>query len=106
MLRWKKWLPFTTGDPVMKRIRRTHSAIFKTKVAFESLKEDRTIAELSSEYKIHPNQITKWKKYFQEHMADIFTIGYGKDENDTVISSLYEEIGRLKVELDYLKKRV
>jgi hypothetical protein len=39
-------------------------------------------------------------------MADIFTIGYGKDENDTVISSLYEEIGRLKVELDYLKKRV
>jgi transposase len=90
----------------MKRIRRTHSAIFKTKVALESLKEDRTIAELSSEYKIHPNQITKWKKHFQEHMTDIFTSGYGKDENDAVISSLYEEIGRLKVELDYLKKRV
>jgi len=72
----------------------------------ESLKEDRTIAELASEYKVHPNQITKWKKHLQEHMADIFTSGYGKDENDTVISSLYEEIGRLKVELDYLKKRV
>jgi len=90
----------------MKKIRRTHSAVFKTKVALESLKEDRTIAELSSEYKVHPNQITKWKKHFQEHMADIFTSGYGKDENDTIISSLYEEIGRLKVELDYLKKRV
>ena len=87
------------------RIRRTHSAIFKTKVALESLKEDRTIAELASEYKVHPNQISKWKKHFQEHMTDIFTNSYGKDDNDTVISSLYEEIGRLKVELDYLKKR-
>lgn len=90
----------------MKRIRRTHSAVFKTKVALESLKDDRTIAELASEFKVHPNQITKWKKHLQEHMADIFTSGYGKDENDAVISSLYEEIGRLKVELDYLKKRV
>jgi transposase len=88
------------------RIRRTHSAMFKTKVALESLKEDRTIAELASEYKVHPNQISKWKKHFQEHMADIFTNGYNKDDNDTVISNLYEEIGRLKVELDYLKKRV
>jgi transposase-like protein len=90
----------------MKRIRRTHSGVFKTKVALESLKDDRTIAELASEFKVHPNQITKWKKHLQEHMADIFTSGYGKDENDAVISSLYEEIGRLKVELDYLKKRV
>ena len=90
----------------MKRIRRTHNAAFKTKIALESLKEDRTIAELASEYKVHPNQITKWKKHFQDHMADLFTSGYGKDESDTVISSLYEEIGRLKVELDYLKKRV
>jgi transposase len=80
--------------------------MFKTKVALESLKEDRTIAELASEYKVHPNQISKWKKHFQEHMADIFTNGYNKDDNDTVISNLYEEIGRLKVELDYLKKRV
>lgn len=90
----------------MKRIRRTHSAVFKTKVALESLKEDRTIAELASDFKVHPNQITKWKKHFQDHMADIFASSYGKDQDDTVISSLYEEIGRLKVELDYLKKRV
>lgn len=90
----------------MKRIRRTHSAAFKTKVALESLREDRTIAELASEFKVHPNQITKWKKHLQDHIADIFTSGYGKDENDAIISSLYEEIGRLKVDLDYLKKRV
>ena len=90
----------------MKGIRRTHSAIFKTKVALESLKEDRTIAELASEFKVHPSQITKWKKHFEEHMAEIFASSNGKGENDAVISSLYEEIGRLKVELDYLKKRV
>jgi len=90
----------------MKRIRRTHTASFKTKVALESLKEDRTIAELASEYKVHPSQITKWKKHLQEHIDDLFSSSYGKDDADAVISSLYEEIGRLKVELDFLKKRV
>ena len=55
----------------MKRIRRTHTAAFKGKVAFESLKEDRTIAELASEFKVHPNQITKWKKHLQDHIADL-----------------------------------
>ena len=90
----------------MKRIRRTHTTSFKTKVALESLQENRTIAELASEYKVHPNQITKWKKHLQEHIDDLFSSSYGKDEADAVISSLYEEIGRLKVELDFLKKRV
>ena len=90
----------------MKRIRRTHTASFKTKVALESLKEDRTIAELASEYKVHPSQITKWKKHLQEHIDDLFSSSYGKDDADAVISSLYEEIGRLNVELDFLKKRV
>ena len=90
----------------MKRIRRSLSPAFKAKVAFESLKEDRTIAELASEFKVHPNQISQWKKHLQEHIPDLFTSGYGKDENDAVIARLYEEIGRLKVDLDFLKKRV
>jgi transposase-like protein len=90
----------------MKRIRRTHTAMFKTKVALASLKEDRTIAELASEFKVHPNQIVKWKKHFQEHMAEIFTSASEKDDSELIISNLYEEIGRLTVELDYLKKRV
>jgi len=59
-------------------VRRTHSAIFKTKVALESLKEDRTIAELASEFKVHPSQITKWKKHFEKHMAEIFSSSNGK----------------------------
>lgn len=90
----------------MKRVRRSLSPAFKAKVAFESLKEDRTIAELASAYKVHPNQITTWKKHLQEHLPDLFASGYGKDENEEIISRLYEEIGRLKVDLDFLKKRV
>ena len=90
----------------MKRIRRSLSPAFKAKVAFESLKEDRTIAELASEFKVHPNQISQWKKHLQEHIPDLFTSSYGRDENEAIISRLYEEIGRLKVDLDYLKKRV
>jgi transposase len=90
----------------MKRIRRTLSPAFKSKVAFESLKEDRTVAELASEFKVHPNQITKWKKHLQEHLPDLFASGYGDDEREAIIARLYEEIGRLKVDLDFLKKRV
>ena len=90
----------------MKRGRRQLSAAFKARVAFESLKEDRTLADLASEFKVHPNQITKWKKHLQDHLPDLFTSGYGKDENEEVIARLYEEIGRLKIDLDFLKKRV
>ena len=90
----------------MKRGRRQLSAAFKARVAVESLKEDRTLADLASEFKVHPNQITKWKKHLQDHLADLFTPNYGKDENEEVIARLYEEIGRLKVDLDFLKKRV
>jgi transposase-like protein len=88
----------------MKRIRRKHGAPFKTKVALEAIKEDRTIAELASEFKVHPNQISKWKKHFQDNVASIFADGPG-DDYEQIISQLYEEIGRLKVELDFLKKR-
>jgi len=88
----------------MKRIRRTHGAAFKTKVALEAIKEDRTIAELASEFKIHPNQISKWKKHFQDNVANIFADS-SSDDYEQIISKLYEEIGRLKVELDFLKKR-
>ena len=75
-------------------------------MALASLKEDRTIAELASEFKVHPNQITQWKKHLQEHMGDLFGSGYGKDDREEIIARLYEEIGRLKVDLDFLKKRV
>ena len=89
----------------MKRIRRNHEATFKAKVVLEALKENRTLAELASEYKIHPNQITKWKQQFQDNVESIFTENTDKDQEE-IIARLYEEIGRLKVEIDYLKKRL
>jgi transposase-like protein len=89
----------------MKRIRRNHGAAFKAKVVLESIKEDRTLAELASEFKVHPNQISKWKKHFQDNVANIFAESTAENQQE-IIAQLYEEIGRLKVELDYLKKRV
>lgn len=55
----------------MRRILHSHSIIFKLKVASKLLKEDSMIAKLASEFKVHPNPITKWKKHFQKHRAYI-----------------------------------
>jgi transposase len=90
----------------MKRIRRALTPAFKSKVAFEALKGDRTIAELASEFKVHPNQISQWKKQLQEHLPDVFTPRAEHEEYEATIARLYEEIGRLKVDLDFLKKKV
>jgi transposase len=89
----------------MKRIRRNHEAAFKAQVVLETLKENRTLAELASEYKVHPNQISKWKKQFQVNLESIFADNTIKDQ-EAIMARLYEEIGRLKVEIDYLKKRL
>ena len=89
-------------------IRRVHPPAFKAKVAVDAIKETKTIAELASQYAIHPTQITKWK-----HIAlDIITQGFStqqkhKEKDDTdLIQELYRQIGRLKVEVDFLKKKM
>ena len=90
------------------KIRRFHSPAFKAKVALEALKEQRTIAEISSMYGIHSTQITKWKR----QALDILAAGFGagqkqreKDDHD-LVQELYRQIGRLKVEVDFLKKKI
>jgi transposase-like protein len=89
-------------------IRRVHPPAFKAKVAVEAIKETKTIAELASQYAIHPSQITKWKRI----ALDIITQGFStqqkhreKDETE-LIQELYRQIGRLKVEVDFLKKKM
>jgi transposase-like protein len=89
-------------------IRRVHPPAFKAKVAIDTIKETKTIAELASQYAIHPTQITKWK-----HIAlDIITQGFStqqkhKEHDDReLIQELYRQIGRLKVEVDFLKKKM
>jgi transposase-like protein len=91
----------------MKNKRRNHSAAFKAKVALAAVKSDKTIAELASEYEVHPNQITQWKKQLLESLPELFSRRRQTDQRDqeALTSELYQQIGQLKVELDWLKKK-
>lgn len=88
--------------------RRVHSTLFKGKVALEALKELKTINAIASEYEVQPNQISNWKKQLKEGVPEIFNKkrGKAKEQSNDVEKRLYEEIGRLKIELDWLKKKV
>jgi len=90
------------------KIRRFHPAAFKAKVALEALKEQKTIAELSSLYGIHATQITKWKRQALDILSAGFSDKQRKIHNDdrALIQELYQQIGRLKVEVDFLKKKM
>ena len=80
---------------------------FKARVALEAVKGEKTIAELSSEYEVHSNMIAKWKKQFQENMAEIFARKSDREPNDKeLIESLYKQIGKSQVEIDWLKKKL
>lgn len=87
--------------------RKSHSAAFKAKVALEAIKENRTSAELSSAYGVHTTMITRWKKQLLEQIPDVFSDKTKRKDKNTeeLISSLYQQIGQLKVELDWLKKK-
>jgi putative transposase len=91
----------------MKDKRRNHNAAFKAKVAMEAVKGDKTIAELASQYEVHPTQIAQWKKQLLESLPDIFSNSRQKDRHkqDERTEHLYQQIGQLKVELDWLKKK-
>ena len=91
----------------MSKIRKNYSASFKAKVALEAIKKEKTISQLSSEYGVHSNQINQWRKRLLEELPDIFSKKRQKKEKDTeeLQSELYQQIGQLKVELDWLKKK-
>ena len=91
----------------MKNKRRNHTAQFKAKVALAAAKGDKTIAELASHYEVHPTQIALWKKQLLESLPEIFSNSRQKDRHrqDELTEHLYQQIGQLKVELDWLKKK-
>jgi transposase len=83
--------------------RTRHSAEFKAKVALAALSESKTLAELASEYGIHPTQITRWKQELMANAPDLFGKGKKKDDNhDAEVAELHRQIGKLKVENDFL----
>ena len=87
--------------------RRRFGAQFKAKVALEALKGQKTINEIASDYKVHPNQITKWKKQLVSEAGEIFSNRRTKNAktDEKLKDRLYRQIGQLQVELDWLKKK-
>ncbi len=92
----------------MSKIRRRFSAEYKFKVALEAAKGTKTINELASEYEVHPNQIGQWKRELLEAGASLFArpSAQRQRQQESQQAELYEQIGRLKMELEWLKKKV
>jgi len=91
----------------MTRQRKRYDAALKAKVAIEAIKGQRTVNEIAAAYQIHPHQVAEWKKQALQQMPDIFSTGRARAqlEDEELRDRLYQEIGRLKIELEWLKKK-
>ena len=91
----------------MVNMRKRYDAKLRAKVALEAVKGEKTLAELSSGFSVHPNQIRQWRKHLLETLPDLFTDRRKRKDKDQeeLIAELYRQIGQLKVELDWLKKK-
>lgn len=88
-------------------MRKNHDSAFKAKVALEATKGERTMAQISSEYGVHVNQIRQWRQKLLEEMPGVFSDRRQKKDKEAeeMTSELYRQIGQLKVELDWVKKK-
>jgi len=91
----------------MSQQRKSYSADFKSKVALAAIKGQQTINEIASSFSVHPNQVMTWKKQALEAIPDSFSARRARDAQDDEVlkAQLYQQIGQLKVELDWLKKK-
>ena len=89
----------------MKQNLRKHSSSFRARVALEALKGEETIAELTNRFEVHPSQIRKWKNSLTEGAAGIFgdDQAHKKKDDASLVAQLYQQIGQLKVERDFLE---
>jgi transposase len=95
-------------EAAMSKKRRNLSSELKSRVALEAVREGRTVNEIASQYGVHPNQVRDWKKQLLAGSTGLFE-GRRRGQSDTgeeLASRLYEEIGRLKVELDWVQRKV
>jgi putative transposase len=91
-----------------RRPRRRHSSAFKAQVALEALKGQKTLNELASAFGVHPVQIAQWKRQLLDASAGVFegsSTGRREREQEQLVEQLYQEIGQLKVEVDWLRKK-
>lgn len=88
-------------------MKKGHDAAFKARVALEAVKGEKTIAQIASEYGVHPNQIGRWKKRLIEELPLLFSDRRKRESKAARAETdeLYRQIGQLKVELDWLKKK-
>lgn len=89
----------------MSKQRRRFSADFKFRVALDAAKGQQTISELAGKHGLHPNQISQWKRQLLESGTDVFSRNGAPDQQEAIQAELYEQIGRLKMELEWLKKK-
>ena len=89
----------------MKESRRKHNPAFKARVALAAIKDDETIAQLAARFEVHPSQVRKWKRQMEEGAASIFGDNHAKGTKDkeALTARLYQQIGQLKVERDFLE---
>jgi len=91
----------------MGKQRKKHSAALKAKVAVEAIMCKETINEIATKHEVHPNMVSRWKQEALDGMSDIFSIRRDKKakEDEATQDELYKQIGQLKVEVDWLKKK-
>ena len=87
--------------------RKRYSATLKAKVALEAIKGQKTSNEIAAEYGVHPSQIAQWKKQALDGLPDVFSTRASEQakSEEALIARLYQEIGQLKVQVDWLEKK-
>lgn len=93
---------------IQRSLRRKHTAKFKVQAALETIKQEKTLREICSQFSIHPTQARRWKEKALEGLEVIFSDGIKSElrQKNELIEQLYQQIGRLKVEADFLKKKI
>ncbi len=91
----------------MGKKRRQFSAGFKAKVAVEAIKGQRTVQQIASTFGVHPNQVAQWKRQALDELPEVFSKGRERTDraDEEMKAELYEQIGRLRMELEWLKKK-